>query len=448
MTVKYQFGDDLTALTDAMAAWRADRNDGRVVVPTGLAPLDDTWQTAAAPDLLAAILQAFLPERDLTELTTLATTALTATWGKRAPIAVTPKRGKLATRYAEMATGLTMSAADWNTALVQSLVDTAQPLALVAHDANALIALAEHLDAGNHLTGYAALATVPPLVQKQFAAASLAEQVTPVAVDETASLNSLTGWQAEQAALSQTTKAAGQVYVPVDGGQLSVLVPQILSYFLIAQQAPAEELTIVCASDDLSEVLAARYAQLLGAPIKRVLAAIGPDSPLAAVAAGAELTTNWPLAKNALRLAASFHEQALPLTSAWADLQTSWSSWLSCAPVTTTAGLREIRRGQTQDQMTLGAQTALASALVQSEQLPDAIVLSTTDPFQTPEAIITGITDRDDGKTDFEAVQILRQIVDLKVPRVITHLKSKELPELPNYLQQAALAQLQAGLNA
>ncbi|WP_261805587.1 hypothetical protein [Lapidilactobacillus luobeiensis] len=445
MTVTYKYADDLAPLSTE-AAWQADREESRVVLPTGLEPLTLAWADAPAAEILGAIIEELCPQASLVAATELAAQALQTTWGKKAPLALTPARGSLGTRFSELGAGPTMTAADWSTALVQDLAKSETPLSLVAHDPALLIALAEKLLPGNHLTGFADLSRLAPLVQKQFLATALLDDVAPLSVDQTEDLVTLAGWQQERAHLQETVKAEQRYYVPVDGGQLAVILPQILDYFLIAQQAPDQDLTIVTATTDFSNIIAARYAQLLGAPIKRLFVTLTDDHLLAQYQQGEQAALPWATLKNLLRLAASFDGQARDLTATWAQLSATWQDWLQIEVVAEPAILREIRRGQTQDQLTLGVTAAQASAFVQAHQLKNAIVLSLADPFQTPEAILRGITNRQDGKTDFEAVQILRQIVDLKVPRVLTHLKAKTLPTLPQVPAEEIVTQLSENL--
>lgn len=426
MTKYINVTDLTTVIPAANAVWQA-ANTQQVSIPTDLAPL--TFDQELTPvAVLQKLYTEFLPDLDQAQMTTAVETATQAIFKDKALSQfVTPDYTEVdhpqtQFNFSELFNSPTMTSADLATLAITHLAATTQTF--VATDPELLISLGQTLLADQKLIGIYDERQLPTILKTELAELQGHDNVALYLDDQpTVAANHLLTSHPEYRLIDQTV--------------LLTQIPLIAALVNLTNQAQSDAVNLVIPGTKLNAVLAALYARQLGLPIAKIIVAVAAESDLAAFING-EATELAPEIKvNLQRLAALVADKAVN-TDAEIVTALQRTDILDFVPVDRAEVAAEIRFLQTKLDYTAGLETALTTLAVPevTAAATENVVLALIDPYVTPETILRGLTGRNDGKTGFEAVQILRQIVGAKPARLITHLKGVKAVETPKFAEQ------------
>lgn len=445
MTISYLTCKELTPVTPT-AAWATTANSPAVSA-TGLTPLPAAVLHGTDRDLLSAVLTAFQPTLPLAQAQTIAAASLAAVFTAKAQLTVKSTDSTL--KIAELYHQPTMTDRDLAASLYFNLFawqqhaadDQTEPVFL-ASDPTLLISLAHFLPEKARLIGFFAPEQIQGFQRQQLAAALAKPQVKLYQLETAITAKDLE-ITVNKPHFQELAAANQEQLIVLDNCQFSLLLGQIFNLLKVslAAAAPTE---IVTTTIDFSNVLAAYYAQQLGAPISGVTVALKQMTPLARFFENGEPALTSVAAVNLQRLVTTITGQAsaeLDATKIAAQL----ADFLTVKVLDAETALPEIRRAQSQQQITIGPDAALA--LATSNASESQLVLAAADPYLTPDIVLAGITNHPTDKRDFEAAQILRQVIAAPMPRMITHLKSQEIESFPVFSHAQIADELAAWLD-
>ncbi|WP_125766411.1 hypothetical protein [Lapidilactobacillus wuchangensis] len=446
MTISYLTCKELTSVTPA-AAWATTANSPAVVA-TNLTPLAAEILHGNDRDLLSAVLTTFQPDLTVEQAQEIAAASLEQVFSAKAQITVAETNSAL--KIAELYHQPTMTDRDLAASLYLNLFawqqrennDQTEPVFL-ASDPTLLISLAHFLPGKARLIGFFAPEQIQGFQRQQLAAALDKPQVKLYQLEAPITAKALEMTVNKQH-FQELAAANQEQLIVLDNCQFSLLLGQIFS--LMKVSLAAEGTTAIATSTyDFSNVLAAYYAQQLGAPISSVTVALKQMTPLARFFENGEPALTSVAAVNLQRLVVALTEKASTELNA-AEIASQLASFLTVKVVDAEAALPEIRRAQSQQQITVGPDAALALAAI-AENEPESLVLAAVDPYLTPDVVLAGITNHPTDKRDFDAAQILRQVIAAPMPRMITHLKSQEIQEFPVFSHAQIADELAAWLD-
>lgn len=446
MTISYLTCQDLTPVTPAVA-WATTANSPAIAA-TNIAPLALEIQQGTDVDLLSAVLTTFQPDLTSEQAKTIAAASLAEVFSAKAHLSITSTDTSL--KIAELYHQPTMTDRDLAASLYFKLFalqqqlnhDQTEPIFL-ANDPALLISLAHFLPETARLVGFFAPEQVHGLQRQQLAAALDKPLVKLYQLEEpiTAQELELTVNKPHFQELAATNQ---EQLIVLDNCQFSLLMGQIFNLLKVSVAATSAT-EIVTTTHDFSNVLAAYYAQQLGAPISGVTVALKQMTPVARFFENGEPMLTSVAAVNLQRLLVGLTGQASPVLTA-TEIQDQLVDFLTIKVVDQEAALPEIRQAQSRQQITVGPEAALALAVAADSEQPQ-LVLAPADPYLTPDVVLAGITNHPTDKRDFEAAQILRQVIAAPMPRMITHLKSQQIQEFQAFSHAQIADELAAWLD-
>lgn len=395
---------------------------------------DDTAETAS---ILKTVVAAFMPELSPGQVEDAIQIALANTF----------KQKKLATwvtfdhvlgheddpasevSFGEMFHGATMTLADIASLLMTTFADkliTTQHV-FVSTNPDLLIALGHQLTSAQKLLGIVDGSQLDTFRQIELNA--IADQANCQIFDSSSPTT---------ACVELTSHENLQV---VDVDELLSLMPVVAALRQLLVDAPTNQpLDLAIDADHLELAVAAGYANTLntaGTQFGHINVSTLAQTPFARLIAGESV--RLPQATQHL-LNALMH-QLLPDATPSIEfdagqLQRLMTSQDFCTFEVVFKGQAKqtIKQFQMATNYTIGVTTAVAATpllLANKKSDHKQLVIAPLDAYLTPEFVLESITGRDDGKRDFESIQILRQIINAKPPRAMTRLKSIELAPIP-----------------
>ena len=415
MTIYVDSQDNQKEIPATTALWQTGADS--IALPTQLSAAKFADQEPAT--ILQTIAQTFMSDQTAAEIAKTVETALAQTFKKKKLATLVDLNDDLA--FGETFHGATMTQADLAVLLLSAFSEPNQIFA--SADPDLIVALAANLLPTQKLVGIYDPTEVGQFVQDELASIQADENIQ------------IATSPAPEAAIAELHAATTNVQL-VSADQLLTLIPQTAVLFnLTAQNTAPTPLEFVIGQEQLPLVLAAAYAQKLGLNIDHVTVAVDVNSTLAKFLGGddAQLT---PSDKTILIRLISVLTDSTKIASQPNDLRAILTdNQLISLTMTGAQQIQPtIKHYQIADNYTIGASTALAAAgIAQKKSNHKIIVIAPVDPYLTPEIVLQSITGRDDGKRDFESVQILRQIINTKTPRLLTHLKASESATIPEY---------------
>lgn len=437
MTITYLQADGKTVYTPE----NMDAQAREQTIPTQLKPL--TNQKESSPiTILAQIIDTFIPELSKIESQALAERNLHAVYKKKQPATLTQLNQTQALGVTYQSLNMTerdLAACLYFDLLLYGRKKANKPLprVILTKDPQLLIALAARLPKELTLLGLLdSIEQLPSILQTQIKAVNQQKQC------EVIKLSPDNEHQALKTFLTKA-RATGDL-IEVTMANLAVIIPQILPFFTLSQAwSQKDRVHFTLSSTTFDEALAALYAKELGCPLSKITVAVPKDSPAdhffnhqGPSLATAAMTN---LRRLAFSLSADRHVLKDNLS-----LQKILARFMTVVAVNPKKVPTEIRRMQNQLSTTISPDTAYASLAAAAEP---TIILATTDPYQTPETVLQAMINRNDQKTGFEAVQLLRPLLDHKAPKRLTRLKRLAPIDLKSHADQTSIEIIKGYLN-
>lgn len=438
LTITYLQADGKTVYTSDNRDFLAREQ----AIPTQLSPL--TLKPESTPvTILAQIINTFVPELSEIEAQALAEHNLHAVYRKKQPVSLKPltKTQALGVTYQSLnMTERDLAACLYFDLLLYGRKKANKPLpnVILTKDPQLLVALATRLPKDLTLIGLIdEIEQLPSILQEQIKAVNQQSQCQ---------ISELSADDDHQALKTFIAKArATDDLVEVTLANLAVIIPQILAFFLLSQAwSQKTSVHFTLNSTTFDGALAALYAKKLGCPLTEITVAIPKNSPADRFFNHNGESLSAAAMTNLRRLAFTLSADTQVLKDNTA-LRQQLKTFMKVVAINPKQVATEIRRMQNQLTTTISPDTAYATLAAQDEP---TIILATTDPYQAPETVLQALINRNDQKTGFEAVQLLRPLLDHKAPRRLTQLKRLAPIALKPQSDQTIIQTIKNALNA